>query len=115
MFKKIMYLATLLLMIVGSLGINLQMVSAEDVPSSTYGADAVAVAAHYATGFNTTDKALTIQQIISVGVQALLSLLSIFFFALMLYAGLRWMTARGKEKNVEQATNTLEAAVIGLI
>jgi len=37
------------------------------------------------------------------------------FFALMVYAGLRWMTARDQADKVEKARNTMIAAVIGLI
>ncbi|PIZ95792.1 MAG: hypothetical protein COX80_03610 [Candidatus Magasanikbacteria bacterium CG_4_10_14_0_2_um_filter_33_14] len=39
----------------------------------------------------------------------------LIFFALMVYAGLRWMTARDQADKVEKARNTMIAAVIGLI
>ncbi|MEK7680571.1 MAG: hypothetical protein AAB348_00780 [Patescibacteria group bacterium] len=53
----------------------------------------------------------TIQKIIS----AVLSMLGIIFLLIMLYAGLRWLTSRGKEELIERAKNAVEAAVIGLI
>ena len=37
------------------------------------------------------------------------------FFALMVYAGIRWMTARDKAEIVDKARNTMIAATIGLI
>ncbi len=37
------------------------------------------------------------------------------FFGLTLYAGLRWVTARGKEDLIEKAKGTMESAIIGLI
>lgn len=37
------------------------------------------------------------------------------FFALTVYAGLRWITARGKEDLIEKAKGTMETAIIGLI
>ncbi len=37
------------------------------------------------------------------------------FFALTVYAGLRWITARGKEDLIEKAKSTMESAIIGLI
>src|SRR3989339_1839588 len=39
----------------------------------------------------------------------------LIFFALMVYAGLRWMTARDQADKVEKARNTMIAAVIGLV
>ncbi len=36
------------------------------------------------------------------------------FFILVLYAGIRWMTAQGNEEHVTKAKNILEAAIIGL-
>jgi len=39
----------------------------------------------------------------------------LIFFVLMVYAGVRWMTARDKEESVEKAKNTMIAAVIGLV
>lgn len=40
---------------------------------------------------------------------------AILFFGLTLYAGFRLLTARGVEEHVTKATDTLEAAIIGLI
>ncbi len=37
------------------------------------------------------------------------------FFGLTIYAGLRWVTARGKEDLIEKAKGTMESAIIGLI
>ncbi len=37
------------------------------------------------------------------------------FFGLTLYAGLLWVTARGKEDLIEKAKGTMESAIIGLI
>ncbi|EKE06861.1 MAG: hypothetical protein ACD_18C00252G0002 [uncultured bacterium] len=39
----------------------------------------------------------------------------LIFFVLMVYAGVRWMTARDKAESVEKARNTMIAAVIGLV
>lgn len=44
-----------------------------------------------------------------------LSLISVLFFALMLYAGIKWMIARGNEEDAKKALDTMIAAVIGLI
>ena len=53
----------------------------------------------------------TIGQVVSV----VLGLVGLVFFGLLLYGGLVWMTARGKEEKVESAKGTIEAAVIGII
>lgn len=59
--------------------------------------------------------ATNVPQLIGKIVGAGLSLLGIIFFILILYAGIRWMTAMGKTEDVERAKNTIEAAVLGLV
>ena len=48
-------------------------------------------------------------------VNGALALLGMAFLGVMLYAGLRWMTARGNEEYTNKAKNALEAGAIGLI
>ena len=43
-----------------------------------------------------------------------LSMLGLVFLGLMLYGGFRWMTARGGEKEVTQAKDTITNAIIGI-
>lgn len=52
---------------------------------------------------------------IGQGINLFLGLLAIVFLGIMLYAGFRWMTARGKEEYAGKAKNALEAGIIGLI
>lgn len=59
--------------------------------------------------------ATNIQGIIALGIQVFLSLLSIIFIVLILYAGFSWMTAGGDEKKIENAKGTIQRAVIGLV
>lgn len=47
-------------------------------------------------------------------VQAVLGILGLLFFILVIYAGIRWMTARGDEEAATKARETIFAAVIGL-
>lgn len=44
-----------------------------------------------------------------------LAMVSIVFFVLMLYAGIRWMIARGNEEQETKAKDTIIAAVIGMV
>lgn len=44
-----------------------------------------------------------------------LSLIGIFFFGLMLYAGFMWMGAMGNSESVDKAKGIMEAAIIGLV
>lgn len=44
-----------------------------------------------------------------------LSLVSVVFFGLMLYAGLKWMLARGDSGEADTAKETIIAAIIGLV
>jgi hypothetical protein len=48
-------------------------------------------------------------------IQTVMSLLGIIFTALMVYAGILWMTARGDEDQVKKAKDIIVAAVIGLV
>jgi len=55
-----------------------------------------------------------IYKLVGKGVSAFLSVIAILFFAMMLYAGIRWMTARGNEELVGKAKTALTAAIIGI-
>ncbi|MEK7623853.1 MAG: hypothetical protein AAB408_04280 [Patescibacteria group bacterium] len=44
-----------------------------------------------------------------------LSMIGLLFFILMIYAGLRWMTARGNSELTEKAMDTMTAAAMGMI
>lgn len=44
-----------------------------------------------------------------------LSMVSVIFFALMIYGGIRYMIARGNEEDTKKAINTIWAAVIGIL
>lgn len=48
-------------------------------------------------------------------IQGLLAVIGAIFGVLIIYAGVRWMTARGNEETVKQAIETLQAAVIGFV
>lgn len=48
-------------------------------------------------------------------INAVLSFLGLIFFALMIYAGMMWMTARGDESKIEKAKGIISAAIIGLV
>lgn len=48
-------------------------------------------------------------------IKVLLSLLGTVFLLLTIYAGILWMTAHGKDEQVEEAQKILRAAVFGLI
>ena len=56
-----------------------------------------------------------IYTIVNLIVNVVLSLLAIIFFAVMMYGGIRWMTARGKDELTEKAKNAITAGIIGLI
>lgn len=59
--------------------------------------------------------ASTVPGLVGALVSAVLAFLGIIFFFLFFWAGILWMTARGKEESIEQAKGIMEAAVIGLI
>jgi hypothetical protein len=52
---------------------------------------------------------------ISTVVSAILGILGTIFFVLTVYAGVKWMLARGDEGEIEKAKEIIKAAVIGLV
>ena len=73
-------------------------------------------------GLSQTGKAIgfesesgNIYTIVNKATSAFLGLLAIIFFTLTVWAGVRWMTARGNEEYSKKAKETLEASVIGLV
>ncbi|MBI2990017.1 MAG: hypothetical protein HYY51_02385 [Candidatus Magasanikbacteria bacterium] len=58
-----------------------------------------------------TDLPTIVGNIVGTG----LSMISVLFFGLMIYGGIRWMIARGKEEEAKKALDTIVAAVIGII
>lgn len=76
-----------------------------------FGLDKTATQAGYETSGTSASLTGRIEMIIST----ILGLVALAFFALTLYGGIIWLTARGKEEKVTQAKEILEAAIIGLI
>jgi len=79
--------------------------------AGSFGLDKTAVQAGYETGGISASIEGRVQLVISV----FLGLMAIVFFGLILYGGIIWLTARGKEESVTKAKGILEAAIIGLI
>ena len=46
---------------------------------------------------------------------SVLGLVAVIFFALMLYGGVLWMTARGDDSQTKKATGTITAAIVGIM
>ncbi|MCX6781754.1 MAG: hypothetical protein NTW66_01365 [Candidatus Magasanikbacteria bacterium] len=66
-------------------------------------------------GYETTGASSSITGRIQSIVSTVLGIVAILFFALTLYGGFTWLTARGKEDKVAEAKGILEAAIIGLV
>ncbi|MFA4872563.1 MAG: hypothetical protein WC659_01355 [Patescibacteria group bacterium] len=64
-----------------------------------------------ASGLGTKDLAITVGGII----QAMLTIIGVIFLALIVYAGFKWMLARGRTEEVESAQKIIESSIIGLI
>jgi len=47
-------------------------------------------------------------------ISILLSLLGLAFLILIIYAGFKWMLARGEEEEIEEAKDTIKHGIIGL-
>lgn len=73
-----------------------------------YGLDSTATAAGIPTSKSITT-------ILGDVIGTALSLVSVLFFGLMLYAGIKWMLARGDEGESTKALDTIVASIIGLV
>lgn len=67
-------------------------------------------AAKYKTG----DSA-QLTDILSGVILTILSLLGVIFLIMILYAGIRWMTAGGREEVLSKAKDSIKQAIIGLL
>lgn len=76
-----------------------------------HGLNGTAKALHY----NVDAGAATLYTTAATVVKIFLSLLVFVFFGLTLYAGLRWMLARGQQEFIEKSQSTLRNSIIGLI
>ncbi len=99
MLKKIILSAIFLLV---SMGIETKVLAQD------YGLEATARRAHY--GENADIYAAT-----STVLQFILGAVGIVFLAIMFYAGLRWMTARGNEEFTARAKDAMFNAMMGFI
>lgn len=70
-----------------------------------------AIQAGYETGTNAT----SINSLIGIIINIVLSMVGVVFLAFTIYAGMIWMTARGNEQKVEKASTILRGSLIGLI
>ena len=59
--------------------------------------------------------AKSIDDTVIKAINAILGLTGIIFFVYMIYGGFLWMTANGKEENVEKAKHIIRNTIIGLI
>jgi hypothetical protein len=57
----------------------------------------------------------SLEAIISKAINFGLSLVAVIFLGMLIYAGIRWMTAMGNDEKSKKAKDTIEAAVIGLV
>jgi amino acid transporter len=67
------------------------------------------------SGYSETTDQTSVSAIAGTIVSAFLSLLGVIFVALIIYAGVTWMTAEGDEEKVKKAKKTMSNAIIGLI
>lgn len=65
--------------------------------------------------FETTGTPRDIRVILARLIKVFLGFLGIIFMILLVFAGFKWMTAGGNEKNVSDAQAQIRTAIIGLI
>lgn len=63
----------------------------------------------------TDDKETELPLIIGKIIGAGLALLGVIFFVILVYAGIVWMMAMGKEEKINEAKDMIVAAIMGLI
>lgn len=80
-------------------------------PSLVWARDYGLPATAQETGYKTN---VSVFSIVGQVVGAGLAMIAVVFVVIIVYAGIRWMTARDNEEFVKKAKNAMEAAVIGL-
>ena len=103
MFKKIIFSLFLLLIMVT---FALPVLAA----TGDFGLGDTAINA----GYQATEKN-TVANVAQTVIGIVLQFLAIVFFIVIVYAGLRWMTARGNDEYAKRATHALQAGIIGII
>jgi hypothetical protein len=68
-----------------------------------------------ATGYTATNLPQTVPEIIGFWIKIALQVVGVTFFVLMIYAGFKWMLARGAEEQITTAKNTIIMAAIGMV
>ena len=53
--------------------------------------------------------------VVGTGINVVLGLVGLIFLVLMVYAGILWMTAQGKDEQVEKARKMIISTILGLI
>ena len=62
-----------------------------------------------------TNNVSDIYALVQTVINAFLALVGVILLAYLLYAGYKWMTAHGEEKKVDQAKETIQRAITGII
>lgn len=75
------------------------------------GLDTTAKGGYGVTVLPEDDLSLIVGKIIGAG----LALLGVIFFIIIVYAGISWMMAMGKEEKINEAKDMIVAAILGLI
>ncbi|MBI2436749.1 MAG: hypothetical protein HYV41_03345 [Candidatus Magasanikbacteria bacterium] len=57
----------------------------------------------------------SVPSVVGNALQAALYISGLLFFLFIVYAGIVWMTARGKDERIEKARNTMIGATIGMV
>lgn len=99
----------ILLFIVLTLSVLFAANTAFAASGGAFGLNKTAVSAGYETS------ASSIPGRVEVIISVALGFVALLFFGLMLYGGIYWMTARGKDEHVSKAKEILESAIIGLV
>ena len=78
--------------------------------AGNYGLDKAASKAQYDTSANNN-----VYSMVQAAINTFLGLFGFVFFGYFMYAGLRWMTARGNEEFITKAKESMSATIYGLI
>lgn len=99
--KKINYLLLLALLL--PIRLSAQIMDLTDTTAQSGG---------YSTGI---DKTTGVTYVIGLVARAAISLLGVAFMAYVIYGGFLWLTAAGKDEQIEKAKKIIQEGIIGLI
>lgn len=81
---------------------------------NAFGSALNTAAGNSGAGFN-VEQSQSLEERVATVIKIILSFVGVIFLILIIYSGIRWMTAGGNDQTLDKAKETLRQAIMGLI